>query len=384
MDKLISQEVNSEGEISLLNVINFLQDSWKKLAIVAFTGALLGLAGWFFLGSYQAELVLNNNGGTDLVGWRSLQKYLPNLADQIISESRVPEGQESLYRTLANPDWWQKNAVPVYGVSKADAKDLLSAVGLESAGNIIVRLTITASGSSQTKALENAYGAKSFLLQAASYLAVKSLFNAQEAQLMTADAGIQQKINAAQVELGYQQGRLKNLEVLAKRFPNEFKVISQVIDPKDSGAKYMPISTQIIAVNTDINGNKETLERLKDAQAQMEILRSWVKQVSPLMNGANYNGITLTRQLLEQEAKLRATLDQGDPKALVFVDGLRSSLLAIDVRFSKSFEMNIAPIAKKHGMIKAVASGSVVALFLMILALLGQRVWTSVKSGAVQ
>jgi len=54
-------------EISLLDIVNFLQGAWKKLAIAAIVGAALGLAGWFFLGSYQAELVLDNNGGVSLV-----------------------------------------------------------------------------------------------------------------------------------------------------------------------------------------------------------------------------------------------------------------------------------------------------------------------------
>jgi len=378
-----SQEVASETEISLLDIVNFLTGAWKKLAAASILGAVLGLSGWFFLGSYNAELVLNNNGGTDIVGWRALQKMLPNLADQIVDESKVPEGQEPLYRMLSNSDWWQKNALATYGMSKADTKDLASTAGLESAGTSIVSITLTAGGSTRDKAIENARGAKNFLLQGASYLALKSMFSAQESQLISADAGISQKINAAQVELAYQQERLKSLETLAKRFPGEQRTVSQVVDPKDSGAKYMPISTQIIAANTDINGSKESLERLKDAQAQMAVLGTWVKQVAPLMS-SSYDGITLTKQLLEQESQLRATLNPSDPKSLVFVDGLRSSLLANDVRFSKGFEMNTAPIASKKGMIKSTAGGLAGAFFLMLLVLLGQRVWTHLKSGGVK
>ena len=375
---------NGGAEISLLDIVNFLQGSWKKLAIAAVVGAVLGFSNWYFLGSYNAELVLNNNGGTDLVGWRLLQKTLPNLADQIIEESKVPQGQESLYRTLSNADWWQKNALATYGMSKADTKDLASTAGLESAGTSIVSITLTAGGSTRVKAIDNARGAKNFLLQGASYLAIKSLFSAQESQLMSVDADIAKKINNTQVELGYQQERLKSLEALAKRFPGEQRTVSQVVDPKDSGAKYMPISTQIIAANTDINGSKESLERLKDAQAQMAILRTWVKQVSPLMNGESYDGITLTRQLLEQEAALRATLNPNDPKSLAFVDGLRVTLLANEVRFNKAFEMNTAPTSSgKKGMIKATAGGLAAAFFLMLLLLLGQRVWTQIKSGGV-
>ena len=379
-----SQEVASETEISLLDIVNFLQESWKKLVIAAVVGALLGFGNWYFLGSYNAELVLSNNGGTDLVGWRSLQKTLPNLADQIIDESKAPEGKEALYRTLANADWWQKNALLVYGMSKADTKDLASTAGLEAAGTSIVSLTITAGGSTKDKAIDNARDAKNFLLQGASYLAIRSLFSAQEAQLTIADADIAKKMNATQVELTYQLERLKSLESLAKRFPNDSKVISQVVDPKDSGAKYMPISTQIIAANTDINGSKEALERLKDAQAQMAILRIWVKQVSSIMN-SSYDGIVLTKKLLEEEAQLRTNLGASDPKALVFVDDLRSKLLANDVRFSKGFEMNTAPTSSgKKGMIKSTAGGLAGAFFLMLLALLGQRVWTHLKSGGVK
>ena len=375
-----SQEVASETEISLLDIVNFLQESWKKLVIAAVVGALLGFGNWYFLGSYNAELVLSNNGGTDLVGWRSLQKTLPNLADQIIDESKAPEGKEALYRTLANAGWWQKNALLVYGMSKADTKDLASTAGLEAAGTSIVSLTITAGGSTKDKAIDNARDAKNFLLQGASYLAIRSLFSAQEAQLAIADADIAKKMNATQVELTYQLERLKSLESLAKRFPNDSKVISQVVDPKDSGAKYMPISTQIIAANTDINGSKEALERLKDARAQMAILRIWVKQVTPIMN-SSYDGIVLNKKLLEEEAQLRTNLDASDPKALVFVDDLRSKLLANDVRFSKGFEMNTAPTASKKGMIKSTAGGLAGAFFLMLLVLLGGQVLLHIKSG---
>ena len=351
-----SERNDQDAEISLLDIVNFLQSTWKKLVIASILGAVLGLAGWFFLGSYQAELVLNNNGGTDIVGLRSLQKSLPNLADQLIDESKVPQGQESLDRTLSNSEWWVKNVVPTYGMSKTDIKDLASTAGLETAGTSIVSLKITATGSSRDKAIDNVRGAKDFLLQGASYLALKLQFSGQESQVISSDADIARKMNAAQVELEYQQERLKSLELLAKRFPGEQKSVSQGVDPKDSGAKYMPISTQIIAVNTDINATKESIERLKDARAQMAILKTWVTQITPIMN-STFDGIALNQKLLEQESQLRTTIDSSDTKSLVFVDGLRSSLLANSIRFSKGFEMNAAPTAAKKGMIKATAGG---------------------------
>ena len=60
-----SQEVASETEISLLDIVNFLQGAWKKLAIAAVVGAVLGFGNWYFLGSYQAEYVLLNNNNNN-------------------------------------------------------------------------------------------------------------------------------------------------------------------------------------------------------------------------------------------------------------------------------------------------------------------------------
>ena len=50
-----------DGEISLLDIVNFLTGTWKKLAAASIVGAVLGLAGWLTLGSYSAEYVLLNN-----------------------------------------------------------------------------------------------------------------------------------------------------------------------------------------------------------------------------------------------------------------------------------------------------------------------------------
>lgn len=379
----MSDLTHQEAEISLLNIITFIQESWKSLAFAAIAGGAMGLGCWYFLGSYRAEMVLMNGGGADLVSWRSLQKTLPNLAEQILDESKAPEGQESLYRTLSNAEWWQKNAVATLGMSKAETKDLASTAGLESAGTSIVSFTLSGSGSTKQKAIENTRGVQNFLLQGASYLAIRSLLNAQESQLISADADISKKINSTQVELGYQQERLKSLEALAKRFPSEQKTISQVVDPKDSGAKYLPLSTQIIAVNTDINGSKEALERLKDTLTQMKILKLWVKQAAPVTS-SSFDGLKIIKQLLEEEVALRALIDPTDLKSLSFVDSLRSTLIGIDVRYTKGFEANTAPTANKRGMFKSIIGGLALAFMLMLMVLLGRRARASLKSSGVK
>ena len=44
----------------------------------------------------------------------------------------------------------------------------------------------------------------------------------------------------------------------------------------------------------------------------------------------------------------------------------------------------MAPTANKQGMIKSAAGGLAATFFLMLLVLLGQRVWTTIKSSGAK
>jgi len=156
-----------------------------------------------------------------------------------------------------------------------------------------------------------------------------------------------------------------------------------VVDPKDSGAKYLPLATQIVAVNNDINGSKEVLARLQKRLEQIGLIKAFIDQAIPLQD-QTFDGLALDDQLLVIEGSLRSKLGKGDANGQELLDQLHSQLLAIQVRFTKGLEANTAPTASKKGMIKSTAGGLVAAFFLMLLALLGQRVWVSIKSGGVK
>ena len=386
-------QAEQEGEISLLDIVTFVQSAWKKLAIAAVVGAVLGLGNWYFLGSYQAEYVLLNNNNNnnnnnsyalDLVSWKMLQKSLPNLADQIVEDNKAPQDQAFLYKALSNEQWWQKNVLPTYALSKADTKDLAGiSKDLDAASTTILSLTLTASGSSKEQSIVNVRASAKFLRSGSAYLQIRSLLNGYESQTVSAVADVQQKITSTQIEMGYQQERVKSLEELHKRFPGGANISGQVVDPKDSGAKYLPLATQIVAVNNDINGSKEVLARLQKRLEQIGLIKAFIDQAIPLQD-QTFDGLALDDQLLVIEGSLRSKLGKGDANGQELLDQLHSQLLAIQVRFTKGLEANTAPTASKKGMIKSTAGGLVAALFLMLLALLGQRVWVSIKSGGVK
>lgn len=380
-------DLNSDHEISLLDIVNFLTGAWKKLAIAALVGAILGFSNWYFLGSYQAEYVLLNNNNNsyalDLVSWKMLQKSLPNLAAQIVEENKAPQDQASLYKAMGNEQWWQKNVLPSYALSKADTKDLAGiSKDLDAASTTILNLTLTASGSSKEQSIDNVRAGAKFLRSGGAYLQIRSMLNGYESQTVSTVADLQQKITSTQIEMGYQQERAKSLEELHKRFPGGANISGQVVDPKDSGAKYLPLTTQIVAVNNDINNSKESLARLQKRLEQISLIKEFIEQAIPLQDQTF--GLALDDQLLAIEGSLRSKLAKGDANGQELLDQLHSQLLAIQVRFTKGLEANTAPIASKKGMIKSTAGGLAAALFLMLLALLGGRVWLHIKSGGAK
>ena len=370
---------NGAAEISFLDIVNFLEGAWKNLAIAAVAGAILGFGNWTFLGDYSAEYVLVNNNSSALstTSWKILQKSLPNLADQIIEQKKAPDNQTSLYKVMSKYQWWQKNVVPSYALSKVDSKDL------DLASTPIMSLTLVANGNSKEQALDTVRVEAKFLRSGGSYLQIRSLLNSYENQVISTAAELQKKIANTQVEMGYQEERARQLEQLHKRFPGNSSVAQQVFNVDDSSAKYLPIQTQIIAANNDINASKETLTRMQKKLDQIGLINIFLAQALPLQD-QTFDGLVLLKQLLEIESNLRTKLDRGDTNGIEFLNELHTQLISIQVFFSKGLEANTVPtFSGKEGVIKSTVGGLAAAFILMLIALLGGRVRQTVKSGGI-
>lgn len=283
---------SDEGEISLSDIVEFIQESWKQILAAGIVGAVLGFGAWSFFGSYKAELILLNNTNTntninayglDLVTWRTLQKSLPNLASQMRADEKLSSDAKIMYREMDNAKWWSKNIIPTYAISKADAKDLAGiSKELDSASTTILSLTVYADSASKTDSLEYVRLAARFIKSGGAYLQIKSILNAYEGESIGTVADIQNQITATEIEQNYLKERVKSLDELHKRFPGNAGANQQVVDPKDSGAKYLPLTTQIIAVNNDINQNKERLIRLNDRLNQIALIKQFLVEALPL------------------------------------------------------------------------------------------------------
>ena len=369
-------ESENNNQIFLLAVVNRLSCSWKKLVVVALSGGILGLCWWFLTLSYVADISLRNNDAMGILALKSLQARLPNLAAEIIKRKQIPEGQSDIYDLMGDPDFWKKGLTPSFSLTKSEIKDL----GIDSKGdnNPILYLVIHASGKSEDLALKNANAIVQFVREGGAFIVIRDMVRAQESDLLAMQASISSKMSDALVELEYQKQRLKGLEDLARRFPVESRSGSRVVDAKDSGAKYLPINTQIIAINTDINIYHETLMRLRDQQAQEGQIKRWLELATPLIE-KNYNGLELSQKLLVLEEQLRGEIKGADPTNYVFVNNLRAKLLSNMARFQRGLEDGGSAVFPRSSMLKYVFGCSFVALLLASFFLLGQLIWLDIK-----
>ena len=415
---LLQEKNETESEISLINIVEFVQDSWKHLVLAGIVGALLGFSSWYFLGSFKAQLVLLNNTNTniysdtnntntntntninsdtnntntntntntniniktntyglDILTWRTLQNSLPGLASQVAAQNNLATERKGIYSAMSDPLWWDSSVTPSYAISKADAKGLaMISKNLDSAATTILSFTINSDGLSKEKSLDNVRFASQFFKSGGAYLQLKALLNRYEGETISTVAEIQNRLTQAQVEQEYHRERIKTLEALIKRFPNPNTVNMQLklFDPNENVSKYLPVESQLIAANNDLNQIKETMSRLNDRLIQIKVMKQFLDQAIPLTEN-QFDGILLTKTLLTVEEKLRKPLLADDLKGRLVLDQLRSELLKIEARYVKGLEAGTAPIAKKTGMLKTTAGSLVIAEVLMLMYLIGRR-----------
>ena len=352
--------IDSEAGISLAQVIEFVSGEWKRLAVGAVVGLLLGVGGWALLASYKAEQILVNQGALGFLSWRSLQQNLPLLAAQLVEQKKVKPAEEAQYRVMSSSQWWAKNVVPTFSLSKADTKDLASvSKSLQDEASTILNLVVTAKGSSKEDALAHVATATNFVKQGSAYLSIKNLVQGWDYQILNTEASLTKKITDTEVDLRYLRQRAANLESMRQRFPQNVTVATQqVVDLKDSSAKYMPISTQLVAVNTDINNANEALERMRNEIAQTKVMAEFVVQAKPIVD-MSADGLAVVDQLLEITKAMRASVQAGDVNADQQINNIEAELVGVRTNFQRSLDTDLIPQVSRSGVLQPAAGGLV-------------------------
>lgn len=372
-----------DDEINLWLVAEFLMSHAKLLLLGGITGAIIGFGGWSAFAPYKGELVVNverlgnASPSIDYMTWRNHQQSLPLLALQMVESGKIKD--ETLlgdYKTFSNQQWWRKNVVPTFALTKADTKSLfaISKELQDTEANTILNFVISDRQESGEGVLRRLNLSADFIQQGAAFLAIRSLVNRYESE--AADiASIQQEITQNEIELRFLQGRAKKLELLRVKFPHSKGVSSQqVLEISESNAKFMPVESQLIAVYTDIDRIEEQITRLYLALDQLELKSQFVKLGVPLLHeGAN--GLELTERLVGIALDLRGKLKEGDQDSLLTLGGIHADLVAVRTRFGKGLTKNPATKPVKSGPLIPVVGGFMGAGFVMLMWLMLRQGW---------
>jgi len=91
---------------------------------------------------------------------------------------------------------------------------------------------------------------------------------------------VNKKIVDIKNETDYLKARAENLEKLKIKFPNNIGAsVNQVLDPKDSASKYLPVSTQLVAIYSELNNLNEQLKRNQDAKDTLEVKEKFIIEI---------------------------------------------------------------------------------------------------------
>ncbi len=333
-----------EDEIGLLDIVRFLIAEWRKLLGAAIAIMALAIGGVFLFGDYKAVgLIINTSPGAsnthgnnvfDFIKWKYFQQALPDLASELLHSAQVKIDAEKQFKLMSRPEWWDKNVAPVLAISKNDSKILgnISKELQNASGTAIHYLQVTGIGETEEAARKNLDININFVRGGSMYLTLKGLVLEIDASTARADAQLRDQVLNAELEMRFLEQKSQNLDLLRKRFPGNTVAtgaLGQVLDPKDAAAKYLPLDTQLIAVNADIYNLQESLARLKNAQAKHAVMRKFIGTALPAVT-KKMDGPGLGDELLSIVAGLRKELPVEDlvrQQAVTELEsGIRSNL----------------------------------------------------------
>lgn len=331
------REMMQEDEISLYDLVQTVLEGWKLIAVMAFLGVLAGAAGWWMKG-YDAELKAKTVASLDFVEWRRIVTGLPALAEKRAASASAES--LALYRLLERSEWWSKNVVPQYRYTKNDLKDLgaVAKEDLDRGTTQIEAVLFRGKGKDGDDAAAVVVGAERFVREGGLLLALKSMVERRDLDARRVLAETEAKLARGEVELGYLRQRSRLLANLAQRYPEKQTASLQtVLDPKGDSARYLPLGTQQIAVESEINALEESLNRARDRMAETDVSRAFVGQALALLK-SEPDGFALAERLLAIEAGIRKDIDPSNKAKLAAINEISSEVNGARERFLSLFE----------------------------------------------
>jgi len=253
----------SDDEISLSEIIEFFVENLKGILLCAAIGLAIGTSYFFIKAKYVNTVAFRNEAQIDVPLLKKLTQELPIYATQL-------ELKDDLYKNISKEKYWKENLKPTFVMSKDDAKEFqIDKVEL---GSTIRNFKLTYEGKDKSKNQIDTEEIFNFFKN--SFIKIKTieLLQKYKREIQIGQLGLDRKSTEIKYEIDYLKLKAKNLEELKIRFPNNQNTnFNQVLDPKDSASKYLPLSTQLIAIYSELNNLNEQLKRSQDGKDALEV-----------------------------------------------------------------------------------------------------------------
>jgi len=355
-----------DDTISLWDIVQFIKESYKKIALLALGGSICAFIFTFALGQYTTSITLLNYAELDIPRIKYLQAALPKL-----SQEDSIKGSE---RYLGSEQLW-KSAIKVNSlVGKLDAKDLIDPASLKSDRFNIYAIEMIGKANAKQLAEDRVQEISNYFINGTVFIDLRDLVRQYELKFTNTNANLGTKILNAEVELAHIKSRIKSLNELKRQYPTTITGQNnplQVVDAKDSGAKYLPVLTQIIAAAADQNNQNELLQHYKEEGAQMRIYSSFIEKAKPFMDV----GLKDPKLL----ANLFSILEEAKKEANTNYEKVALSTIEVDLKKIMAFKLYGLPQFGAIGVtgpayLKNIAIGLFGGAMMGILFALGLRV----------
>lgn len=348
-----------------MDIINFFIDYWKLYLTGSLVGLVLALGFVAFRGVYTAETILVNRQGSDYVSWRGMQKNLVMLAEE--TKSLAPNPPRILI-SMASPDWWRLSVKPTYSLTKTDTKELVSISKdvQDAEATKILNFVISATGNSRQHAESNLDYAVEFIRAGSMYLKFRSLVLTYQLSLIEDLNRINLQLNRLNLDIRILGEQRDFLYSLRKQFPDE-NVTTQLVDLNDGTAKFLPITTQLVAVLKDINTFEENIKKLNYEKSQAMVKEEFLKESLKLFANQTNDRKKILSALNAVEKKIRSQISSTDLPKMIAIDSIQRDLSAIEASSTFGLQQLVAPTVTAPKYLKPAFIGFAAGAFAALL-----------------
>jgi hypothetical protein len=338
----------------------------------------LGYSGWAIFGIHQAEVFIRFNPQVysfESKSWPTMQQILADYVNNHSSGSNISKEQSDLFKHLREPTWWSKNVIPRTEILNSDIKEPENSKNLNI--SYLIGLHVMMQDRSQDAAIKNLNQAVNLIKQGVTYSEIKKFINFLEFEVKITSSNIADEIYINEYEQAYLRDRLKDLEDLVKRFPENAKnpasnLTFQIEDNFEKINKYLPLNVQAIATRIEIDEKKADLKRLGERLNKINVYKTFLSEAWPIIN-QELEVKQLIKALLMIEEKLQKNLSPSNIHDRATLKNINHSIQRINFSFMNGSDAGLISLVKKNDMVKSILAGMAVTVLLMIIILLSRK-----------